>query len=154
MLTAADLIRRHEGLRLTAYNDTKGVLTIGYGFNLEATGAGAVCKLTGVDYAAIKNGASITEAQANAIFALQLDAVIVQASTLFPNFHVMPVNAQVVIQDLIFNMGLAKFSKFTETVPALRAGKYGLAADLLEKTLWYKEVKGRAIEDIALLRAI
>jgi GH24 family phage-related lysozyme (muramidase) len=154
MLTAADLIRRHEGLSLAAYKDTKGKLTIGYGFNLDAPGAEAVCKRAGIDYAAVRAGASITEAQAGAIFTGQLDAVGAQASMMFPNFHVMPANAQAVVQDLIFNMGYEEFGTFTETVPALRAGRYGVAADLLEKTLWYKEVKSRAIEDVALLRAI
>jgi GH24 family phage-related lysozyme (muramidase) len=64
----------------------------------------------------------------------------------------MPADAQSVVQDLIFNMGLAKFKSFDETVPALQAGKYAEAADFLEKTLWYKETKSRAVEDVALLR--
>jgi GH24 family phage-related lysozyme (muramidase) len=133
MLTTAALIRRHEGLRLTAYKDTKGKLTIGCGFNLDAAGAEAVCRRVGVDYAAVRAGAAITEAQADAIFAVQLEAVSAQASMMFPNFHIMPANAQAVVQDLIFNMGYEKLGEFNETVPALRAGKYGLAADLLEK---------------------
>jgi len=151
MLTAS-LVRRHEGLRLTAYRDSVGKLTIGYGFNLDAGAARAICASLKLGYEAIRNGSPITEAQADAILDLQLGMVNAQAKTLFPNFSQMPADVQSVVQDLIFNMGLAKFSSFDETVPALQQGKYAEAADLLEKTLWYKETKSRAVEDVALLR--
>lgn len=149
----ASLIRRHEGLRLKAYRDTAGKLTIGYGFNLDAAAAKAICATLKLDYEAIRNGAAITEAQADAILDLQLGMVNAQAKTLFANFNQMPCDVQAVVQDLIFNMGLAKFRSFDETVPALQQGKYAEAADHLEKTLWYREVGSRALEDVALLRA-
>lgn len=34
--TLAERIKRHEGYRLTPYKDTEGILTVGYGRNLEA----------------------------------------------------------------------------------------------------------------------
>jgi GH24 family phage-related lysozyme (muramidase) len=148
----ASLIRRHEGLRLEAYKDIVGKLTVGYGFNLDAGAAKAICASLNLDYESIRNGAAITEAQADAILDLQLGMVNAQAKTLFPNFNQMPADVQAVVQDLIFNMGFAAFSKFGQTVPALRAGKYAEAADFLEKDKWFRETGHRGVEDVALLR--
>ncbi|WP_348269761.1 glycoside hydrolase family protein [Edaphobacter paludis] len=149
----ASLIRRHEGLRLEAYKDTVGKLTVGYGFNLDAPAAKALCASLKLDYDAIRNGGSITEAQADAILDLQLGMVNAQAKTLFPNFNQMPADVQAVVQDLIFNLGLAGFSKFNQTIAALKAGDWPGAADHLTDSLWFKQVGSRAVEDVALLRA-
>lgn len=148
----ASLIRRHEGLRLTAYRDTAEKLTVGYGFNLDAGAAKAICASLKLDYEAIRNGSPITEAQADAILDLQLGMVNAQAKTLFPNFQQMPADVQAVVHDLIFNMGLAGFSKFHDTIASLKAGDWNGAAGNLEDSLWFKEVGSRAIEDVALLR--
>src|SRR4029077_17302064 len=39
------LVRRHEGLRLLPYRDTRGILTIGYGHNLAEPIAAEVAEL-------------------------------------------------------------------------------------------------------------
>lgn len=149
---SASLIRRHEGLRLEAYRDAAGKLTVGYGFNLDAGDAKAVCGVLKLDYEAIRNGSPITEAQADAILDLQLGMVNAQAKTLFPNFSQMPCDVQAVAQDLIFNMGLGGFSKFHDTIASLKAGDWVGAAAGLEDSLWYRQVGSRAVEDVALLR--
>lgn len=146
------LIRRHEGLRLEAYRDPAGKLTVGYGFNLDAGDAKAICGVLKLDYEAIRNGSEITEAQADAILDLQLGMVNAQAKTLFPNFGQMPCDVQAVVQDLIFNLGLGGFMKFKDTISSLKAGDWSGAADNLEHSLWHRQVGTRGIEDVALLR--
>jgi lysozyme len=152
MTFTASLIRRHEGLRLVAYRDTVGKLTIGYGLNLDAGDARSICACLKLDYDAIRNGAPITEAQADAILDLQLGMVNAQAKTLFPNFNQMPADVQSVVQDVIFNVGLGKFLTFVHTIASLRAGDWSGAADNLQDSLWFKQVGHRAVEDVALLR--
>lgn len=148
----ASLIRRHEGLRLEAYRDTTGKLTIGYGFNLDAAGAAAICAQLKLNYEDIRNGQPITEAQADAILDLQLAMVNAQAKTLFPNFAQMPCDVQAVVQDLIFNLGLAGFSKFHDTITSLKSGDWKAGATGLENSLWFHQTGSRAAEDVALLR--
>jgi lysozyme len=152
MMLTTSLIRRHEGLRLTAYKDSVGKLTVGYGFNLDAGDAKAICNVLKLDYDAIRNGAAITEAQAEAILDLQLGMVNAQAKTLFPNFQAMPADVQSVVQDVIFNVGLGKFLTFVHTIDSLRAGDWQGAADNLQDSLWFKQTGSRGIEDVALLR--
>jgi len=152
MLTTS-LIRRHEGLRLQAYCDTAGKLTIGYGFNLDAGDAKAICNVLKLDYEAIRNGAAITEAQADAILDLQLGMVNAQAKTLFPNFAQMPCDVQAATQDVMFNVGYGDFLGFKKTIASLKAGDWLGAADNLQDSLWFHQVGSRAVEDVALLRS-
>lgn len=150
MLTTS-LIRRHEGLRLTPYKDTVGKLTVGYGFNLDSGDAKSICNVLKLDYDAIRNGAAITEANAEAILELQLGMVNAQAKTLFQNFNQMPADIQSVVQDLIFNMGISGFRKFHDTIAALQSGEWAGAAQALTDSLWYRQVGSRGVEDVALL---
>lgn len=155
MSLTSDLIQSHEGLRLLVYKDTIGKHTIGYGFNLDAQGAKAICNLCGLDYDALLAGTvDLTEDQADAIFAHQLDVVETQAGMTFKNFEAMPEKVQAVIADLIFNMGWGGFQGFHQTIAALKAGDWKGAAEDLTNSLWFKQVGVRAIEDVALLRSV
>lgn len=147
-----DLTKKHEGLRLWVYTDTRGNKTIGRGFNLQGAGARSVCLKFGLDYDALFNGkACLTQEQADAIFDFQFEAVQAQAAITFPGFAAMPVNVQEVICDLIFNMGWATFQEFRQTIAALKARDWHSAALDLVQSLWAEQVGRRAIEDISLL---
>lgn len=65
--------RRHflvlnEGLRRTAYKDTKGLTTVGIGFNLTAPHVRAAAKELGIDVAAVEKGTPMTDEQIDALF--------------------------------------------------------------------------------------
>lgn len=153
MSFTSDLIKRHEGLRLSLYKDTAGLRTIGYGLNLDAKGSRAICCLCGLDYDGLLSGTvDLTQEQADAIFAHHLESVETQAGMTFKNFPTMPANVQAVIADLIFNMGWAGFLGFHKAILALKNGDWTAAADELVDSLWFKQVGTRATEDVALLR--
>lgn len=153
-MTASELIRKHEGLRLSVYKDSRGIATIGYGFNLQAQHALYVCNLFGLDYAVLLAGtASLTQEQADKIFEHQLGVVQAQAHITFRGYDSMPANVQAVIADVIFNLGWAGFQGFHQTIAAFKAGNWNAAADALKDSLWFKQVGTRAVEDVALLRA-
>lgn len=153
MCFTSDLIKRHEGDRLKAYPDTKGITTIGEGFNLESPGAASICAQLGLDYAGLKSGAvSLTQEQADAVFQYQLGMVQSQAARIFPNYGAMPEKVRAVVCDLLF-MGEGTFLKFHKAIAAFKAGDWKGAADELVDSLWAKQVGTRATEDVALLRA-
>jgi|ERR1700733_9172852 len=148
-----DLIKGHEGLRLKVYFDTKGLQTIGYGFNLNAPGAASICTQLGLDYAGLRAGTlSLTQDEANAVFQYQLGIVLSQASRIFPNYASMPEKVKAVVCDLLF-MGEATFLEFHQTIAALKAYDWKAAADNLEDSLWYRQTGTRGIENVALLRS-
>lgn len=106
---AIDLIKRHESCRLTAYRDTGGVLTIGWGTTLGVT-----------------PGLTITQAQADEWFARDLEwfATGVQRLVKVP----ITSNQFGALVSLAYNIGLGAFAKST-LLRWLNAGNYGHARD-------------------------
>ncbi len=147
----SDLIQRHEGFRGQPYRDTKGLLTVGYGFNLKAAGAASACASCGLDYATVC-AEGLTEAQALSVFQYQLTAVLCQAARTFPTWATMPEKVQAVICDMLF-MGEGTFLTFHHFIAAIKAADWKGAAADLEQSLWFKEVGTRGVEDVAILRA-
>lgn len=154
MCITSDLIQRHEGLRLHVYDDTKGLQTVGYGFNLNASGAPSICAQLGLDYEGLKSGSvCLTNDQADAVFQYQLGMVQSAAARIFPNYGAMPETVKAVVCDLLF-MGEGTFLGFHQTIAALKAGDWKAAADDLVDSLWYREVGSRGVEDVKLLRSV
>lgn len=126
----ASLIK-HEGVKLKPYRDTAGVLTIGVGHNLEE----------GVSHSTVMQ-----------MLDEDIDTAAIDAKKLFPNLSSFSANRQAAIIELVFNMGLGTFSKFTSTIAAIHNESWQQAADHLLDSLWAKQVKGRA-NDIATMIA-
>lgn len=110
------LIKRSEGLRLTAYRDVAGLLTIGYGHKI-------------VGSAAFDNG--ITEATADAILANDVQAAEGAVTRLV---KVPLTQGQFdALVDFTFNLGAGRLADSTLLVD-LNAGRYDAAA--LQLLLW------------------
>ena len=150
-----NLITKHEGVRVSVYTDTTGHLTIGIGWNLDSPDAARIAGLFGLNLNALKNGDEVmTQDQVDEVFDYQLNIVIGQANQLFPNFLAMPDTVQAVVCDVIFNMGLPVFREFVNTIAALKAGDWKLAAAGLQASKWFYQVPNRARDDISILEAV
>jgi lysozyme len=148
-----NLITRHEGFRPTCYKDTRGFLTIGIGFNLDAAGADQVCIDHGLNYFSLRDGQPISLMQAQAVLGAQVTACEIDAQMILPHWPMLPDNVQAVVVDMLYNMGLAKFEQFQLMLTALRCADYPEAARQMRNSLWYKQVGLRAIEDVQLMEA-
>ena len=146
-----DLLTKHEGFRATCYRDTVGKLTIGIGFNLDAAGAELRCIAAELDYAALRGGQAITLEQAQALLAEGIQSAQDVATITVPGFPEMPDNVQLVIIDMIFNLGSAGFHRFHVMIAALIDHDWLRAANAMRASLWYGQVGVRATNDIALL---
>jgi lysozyme len=114
---------RHEGLRLRPYLDTVGKTTIGVGRNLTDRG--------------------ITQAEAFYLLANDIDICLHQLTASFPWFVDLDPVRQRVWVDLCFNMGIAKLYAFKQTLSAMAAGKYEVAAAEFKDSDWYTQVGKR-----------
>lgn len=126
-----DQLKRDEGLRLTAYRDTQGILTIGYGHNLEAHGQ------TGI--------VTCTPEQAEAWLQGDINKVnldLHQHMTWVWNIDVV---RRAVIQNMTFNMGVMKLLTFGTFLSLVKKSAYEAAADDELHTLWAKQVGPRAL---------
>jgi len=116
-----DLIRKWEGCRLTAYQDSVGVWTIGYGLTT-AAGLGPVQK-----------GMTITQQQADDYLVRALvkyEAAVVRALTRAPNE-----NQFAAMVSLCYNIGPGAFAK-SSIAKKFNAGDAAGAADAFR--LWNK----------------
>lgn len=148
------LIAGHEGRRLVAYADSRGYKTIGIGFNLDATGAAAICAAAGVNYDQVRAGALISEAQCDAIFELLYEAVAAQARKIFPQVDTFPDNAGAVICDMLFQLGSAGFLAFHHAIIAFGLKDWPGAIAAIRDSALATEVPNRVKDNISLLEAI
>jgi GH24 family phage-related lysozyme (muramidase) len=146
--------KQFEGLRLHVYTDTTGHKTIGYGHNLQGGNDTNLCKL-GLDPKALEMGdISLTPSQADALFALDMDGAHQSLLHIIPDADTYPSTVIAILNDLVFNMGINTFKTFKNTINAFKQKDWKLAADNLEKSLWYRQVKVRGRTIVAALREI
>lgn len=121
-----DLIKRQEGVRLRAYKDTRGVMTIGFGRNLEV-------------------GISLAEAEyllANDLERAERDA----AAVVGPIFHGLAPARKRALECMAFQMGRAGLATFHMMIDAVRAGDWAMAKLAALDSLWAQQTPGRAAE--------
>lgn len=149
-----DMIKANEGVRLAAYKDSLGILTVGVGFNLQRLDARARCAMHGVNFDDVKAGCPITMAQCDALLDEDIDACVASLRDLFPKFHDMPVPAQMVLIDMRFQLGAGGLKAFKNTLAAFRSSDWKLAAAGLRTSLAYKQTPRRWERNAAALEAL
>jgi len=102
------ILKAEEGLRLTVYDDSVGVPTIGHGRNLQDPG--------------------ISEAEADLLFENDLAGAIARASKLFVGFAELSDVRQEVLVNMAFNLG-GRLARFTNTREAVELKDFDRAAD-------------------------
>lgn len=122
----ADL-KRDEGLRLTAYRDTVGVWTIGYG------------------RAHVRPGTVWTEAQAEAALIEDVRKHNAELASALPWAADLDPVRRRVLQNMAFNLGVKGLLGFKNTLGMVKAGDFDGAARGMLASLWAKQVKGRAV---------
>jgi lysozyme len=125
-----------EGLRLMMYRDTKGILTIGYGHNLQAR--------------------PITKRAAQAILEDDMEATEDELLALFPWVVELDPVRQMAVFDMAYNMGANKLKNEFSTPPngsmcRIERGEFAAAGTQLRQSKWYDDVGSRAERVIRML---
>lgn len=137
--------KEFEGLRLHVYSDSVGKKTIGYGHNLQG-GNDRNVRAIGLNPQDLISGrVSLTLAQADALFDLDMSDSRRDATDLVPQLGSMPEPAQECILDLVFNMGKGGFGQFHRTLGDLNRWDFPQASRDLKNSGWYTEVGHRAV---------
>lgn len=124
------LIEEHEGREFTVYNDTAGNPTVGVGFNLNRSDAKKVLKSVGADYDKIISGKqSLTNEQVAKIKEVTVNEAIKHVKRKIPSFNKLSDSRQSAIVDMMFNLGVGKFSGFNKFISAVKRGDFNKAAD-------------------------
>lgn len=122
-MTAADLIRAHEGTKLKPYRCTAGKLTIGVGRNLQDRG--------------------ITEAEAEVLFENDMAATVAELHTVAPWSGALDEVRRAVLLDMCFNLGAAGLANFKRFLRAMEAQDWTDSATELRNSKWWHQVGRR-----------
>lgn len=116
-------LRRDEGVRAFPYEDTVGVITIGVGRNLEHVGL----RKDEIDY----------------LLSNDIDRVMDEAANL-PYYSQLNEPRQLVILNMLFQLGLRRFKGFVRTNTALIEHDYATAAREMLDSRWARQTPRRA----------
>lgn len=151
-----DQLILHEGIELKPYKDSRGIWTVGVGFNLEARSAEYFNSVIGRTALFRRDTGGFTGevTREEALKVVQRDIKVYQAAvrTKFPRYDELSEIRQRVVLDLAFNLGY-RLAQFHETkhwidlaIGATNTGEpnaeacWYAAAYCLMRSLWAKQV--------------
>lgn len=126
-----------EGINLKPYKCSKGFNTVGIGHKFER---GEL----------IKQSYSINEI--NSLFKNDLIEAKAIARKVFISFDKQPDNVQIMLTALCYNMGEGGIKKFIKFRSAINSNNYSRAANELQNSKWFSQVKGRGVKYVTILR--
>ena len=151
--TVEKTIIRHEGKRNKVYRDTKGIPTIGIGFNLNRGDAKNKIEALGLNYNDVLNGKqSLTDAQINILYKNDINSAKRIARNFISNFDQHPLSIQNVLINMAFNMGAETLSEFQNFKKDIENKNYQSAATRMEKSKWYGQVGSRSKELVNIVK--
>ena len=121
-------IARHEGLKLHAYKDSLGFLTIGYGRLIDQ-----------------RKGGGLTQEEADHLLDNDIYRTCQELDTRIPWWRELDDVRQRVLIDMAFNLGVGGLLTFKNTLAAVKASDFKKAAANMRKSLWASQVKSRAV---------
>ena len=124
-----------EGVKYEIYLDHLGYPTFGIGHLVRSTDPESGCEV----------GTSVTEHRVNEAFDEDIKTVLEDCERLYPfSFFDLPEEVQLIIANMMFNMGYSRLSKFVSMHRAVEAKDWNTAADEMVDRRWYRQVTNRA----------
>ena len=139
-----DEIKRDEGCVYSVYLDH---------LNLPTTGIGLLITEWDEEYGK-PVGTKVSEDRVNELFAKDIQVTIDECKVLYDNFHDLPEEAQLIIANMMFNMGRPRLSKFKGMKRGVDARDWNIAADEMIDSRWYRQVTNRADRLVQRIRAL
>jgi lysozyme len=128
-----NLIKQFECCRLKAYQDSRGVWTIGYGFNLQAHG-----------YTAIQASATVWDLdRADFAFDVCFQDAIRSINIQYPDWTNLVPARQAVAANAMFQLGAGGVREFAQTIFLISHGDFEGAAAHMEASAWAKQTPSR-----------
>lgn len=123
------MLIRHEGEVNHAYPDSEGYITIGVGRLIDK-----------------RLGGGISHDEAMFLLENDIQKALSDCHREFPWFSLLDEDRQLVILDMVFNLGIGRFKGFKKTIEYIRKGQYILASEEMLRSRWAEQVGNRAVE--------
>jgi len=140
------MLRHEEGLRLHVYKDTEKYNTIGYGWRIGALPMPADIAIH------LQHAGSITPEMAERLLNISVDEAIQQTLKVYPSLETYTERRQVALADFVYNVGVGTALTFKNTNKAIYEGRWEDAARGFENSKWFRQVKGRAVRIVEMIR--
>tara|TARA_Y100001951_G_scaffold96890_1_gene96104 strand:- start:3077 stop:3499 length:423 start_codon:yes stop_codon:yes gene_type:complete len=119
-----DQLRLHEGVEKTVYDDSEGIPTIGVGRNLRDRG--------------------LSDDEIDYLLSNDIDIVVRELDNVMPWWKDLDEVRQRVLCDLVFNLGMPRFSGFKKSISYMKQQMWDQAANELLDSKWARQVGRRA----------
>ena len=99
-------------------------------------------------------GTAVSEDRVNECFDKDVEIVINDCRQLYEDFDDLPGEAQLIIANMMFNMGRPRLSKFKGMKRGVDGRDWNAAADEMVDSRWYRQVTNRADRLVQRMRSI
>ena len=89
-------------------------------------------------------GTPVSEERVNELFNKDIQVTIDECKVLYDNFDDLPEEAQLIIANMMFNLGRPRLSKFVRMRENVNKGDWKAAASEMRSSKWYNQVTKRA----------
>ena len=143
-----DVLRKEleldEGVKYEIYNDHLGYATLGIGHLVIDSDPEHGQEI----------GTAVSEDRVIEAFNSDVQTVLADCEQLYYGFNVLPEEVQLIIANMMFNMGRPRLSKFKGMKAGVDAQDWNKAADEMIDSAWYRQVPNRAGRLVKRMRAL
>ena len=133
-----------EGVKYEIYNDHLGYPTFGIGHLVRDTDPEHGKEI----------GTPVSKDRVIEAFNKDVESVLNDCTILYGNFSKLPEEAQLIIANMMFNLGRPRLSKFKGMKAGVDAGDWKKAADEMVDSAWYRQVPNRAGRLVSRMKAL
>ena len=133
-----------EGVKYEIYNDHLGYPTFGIGHLVRDSDPEAGAAL----------GTPVTEDRVIEAFNQDVETVLNDCTILYGDFNELPEEAQLIIANMMFNLGRPRLTKFKGMKAGVDARDWKKAADEMIDSAWYRQVPNRAGRLVTRMKAL
>ena len=99
-------------------------------------------------------GTKVTEERVVEAFESDIRMVLDDCHNLYDNFSGIPEECQLILANMMFNMGRTRLGKFKNMNAAVEEGDYSRAANEMVNSRWYTQVRNRASRLVERMRSL
>lgn len=141
-----DRVIEHEGKKEMVYKDSRGIPTIGVGFNLNRGDSSELLKQVGANPKKIRSGVEkLNDKQIKKLLKHNLKEAKQNTRDLVKNFNSLPENVQGVLVEMTFNLGKEGLSGFKNFLKHINNKDWVKASKEMLNSTWAKQVGNRSV---------
>ena len=99
-------------------------------------------------------GTDVEEDRVEEVFEQDVQIVLSDCEILYPDFYDLPEEVQLIVANMMFNMGRPRLSKFKGMKRGVDSRNWEQAADEMVDSQWYRQVERRADRLVVRMRMV